>query len=283
MPDNAYFDGKLAEKSMEDLKKLKARNQPFFLAVGFYKPHLPFNAPQKYWDLYPLEKIRLPDNPHPPKDAPEQAIHEFGELRAYFDIPTEGPVRESFARKLIQGYYAATSYMDAQVGRLLETLEELDLDDNTIVILLGDHGWNLLEHGLWCKHSNFRTSLRTTLIARGPGIAGGGKADGLVELIDLYPTLCELTGLPLPDHLDGSSLVPILEDPAAPGKPRVIAKWYDGYTFKTDRYAYTEWRNRDSIVYARMLYDHQTDLDENVNISETEEGQEIIRRVFGGE
>ncbi len=267
VPDSAYFDGRIARKTIRDLQRLAAEERPFFLAAGFLKPHLPFNAPQPYWDLYPPELIRLPDNPLPPEGAPAAAIHRWGELRAYHDIPPEGPVSEAMARDLIRGYYAAVSYVDAQIGLVLDELERLGLAGNTLVVLLGDHGWNLLEHGLWCKHSNFRTSLRTTLIARGPGITAGGKATGLVEFVDLYPTLCDLAGLPLPNHLDGASLRPQLENPAAPGKDRIIAKWFDGLTIVTDRYAYTEWSKSDSAFYARMLYDHQTDLAENQNLA----------------
>jgi len=268
VPDSAYFDGRIARKTARDLQRLAAADQPFFLAAGFLKPHLPFNAPRQYWDRYPPELIRLPDNPMPPEGAPAAAIHNSGELRAYHDIPPQGPVSDAMAHDLIRGYYAAVSYVDAQVGLVLDELERLGLAGNTLVVLLGDHGWNLREHGLWCKHSNFRTSLRTTLIARGPGIAEGGQARGLVEFVDLYPTLCDLAGLPLPEHLDGASLRPQLADPATAGKDRIIAKWFDGLTIVTDRYAYTEWSKSDSASYVSMLYDHQTDLAENHNIAD---------------
>ncbi|MHC4742749.1 MAG: sulfatase, partial [Planctomycetota bacterium] len=155
VPDNAYFDGKIADKGISDLRCLKDMDKPFFLALGFLKPHLPFNAPKKYWDMYKREEIDLADNPFRPKGAPDAALHNWGELRSYAGIPKKGPLSEDMARTLVHGYYACVSCTDAQIGRVLDELKRLGLDDNTIVVLWGDHGWNLGEHGLWCKHCNF--------------------------------------------------------------------------------------------------------------------------------
>lgn len=275
-PDSAYKDGKMTLKAVADLKRLKAAGNPFFLAVGFLKPHLPFNAPQKYWDLYPEESIQLPDNRFQPTDVPKQALHNFGELRHYHGVPAEGPVSDSLARTLIHGYYACVSYTDALIGQLLNTLEELELAENTIVILWGDHGWNLYEHGLWCKHCNYRTSLKAPLILRVPGQEKGYRRAEMVEFVDIYPTLAELCGLPLPDHLQGNSLVPLIGEQEAAWKEGVESVWHNGFTYTTSTHAYTEWRTETDSVVARMLFDHVNDPDENVNLAEKEGSEAVI-------
>ena len=276
VPDSAYHDGKIALKAISDLKRLKEKDQPFFLAVGFKKPHLPFNAPTKYWDMYDPEKIGLADNPFKPEKAPDQAMHNFGELRNYSGIPQEGPVSDSVALNLRHGYHACVSYMDAQLGLVLDELERLDLADNTILILWGDHGWNLGEHGLWCKHCNFHTSINAPLIVAAPGFKGGQKALTRAEFVDIYPTICELAGLPLPGHLQGKSFVSVMDDPNSSHKDFALSKWYNGLTIVKDQFHYTEWRNKDDSLYARMLYDHNTDPHENVNVVDEEKYQEDI-------
>jgi len=278
VPDNAYFDGMIADKAISDLRRLKQMDKPFFLALGFLKPHLPFNAPKRYWDLYKPQQIDLADNPFRPKGAPDAALHNWGELRAYYGIPKKGPLSEQMARRLIHGYYACVSYTDAQIGRVLDELDRLGLADNTIVILWGDHGWNLGEHGLWCKHCNFETSLHSPLIVRGPKIPAGRKTNALVEYLDIYPSLCELCGLPLPGHLQGMSFVPLLTDPEQPWKKAVFSRYFNGDSVKTDRYRYTEWRYKDGRRYARMLYDHYVDPGENVNISERPDSRPLVER-----
>ncbi len=180
------------------------------------------------------------------------------------------------ARTLIHGYYACVSYVDQMIGMVLDELRALELDENTIVILWGDHGYNLLEHGLWNKHCNYRTSLRSVLMLKVPGKTNGAKCDAMVEFVDIYPTLCELAGLELPGHLEGLSLAPLVNDPNMDWKDFVISKWFDGLTIKTPEYAYTEWSKSDSSIYARMLYDHQNDVGENHNISESEKLQTVI-------
>jgi len=223
-PDNMYYDGQIAVKSVEDLKKLKSLDKPFFLATGFLKPHLAFLAPKKYWDLYDRDEIIVPNNDTLPSDVPGNLITTWGELRQYYGIPKEGPVSDSTAKTLIHGYYACVSYIDEQIGKILHTLKELKLERNTIIILWGDHGWNLNEHGLWCKHSNFDTSTRSALLLKVPGVTRGKQTKSLVEFIDIYPTLTELCGLPLPDHLEGKSMVPLIEHTDIPIKDYIIAK-----------------------------------------------------------
>lgn len=268
--DSAYRDGKIALKAIRDLRRLKEKDQPFFLACGFMKPHLPFNAPSHYWELYEREHIQLPENRYAPENVPPEAQHTFGELRKYWNIPKEGQVSDSLARTLIHGYYACVSYVDELIGLVLDELKALELDQNTIVILWGDHGYNLMEHGLWNKQCNYRTSLRSVLMLKVPGKSRGISCDAMVEFVDIYPTLCDLASLDLPAHLEGESLLPLVNDPETDWKDYVICKWFDGLTIKTSEYAYTEWSESDSAVYARMLFDHQNDREENVNISESE-------------
>ncbi|MEN8228914.1 MAG: sulfatase [Bacteroidota bacterium] len=278
LTDNTYKDGKLAEKVISDLQKLKKSEKPFFLTAGFLKPHLPFNAPEKYWALYD-GKVRLPDNNYPPENAPPQSLHTFGELRAYSGIPKEGPVSDEMALELIHGYYACVSYTDASIGKILDELEQLDLEESTIVILWGDHGWNLREHGLWCKHCNYETSLHTPLILKVPGSKQVKSTTEIVEYVDIYPTLCELAGLELPDHLQGESFKELLFKKGATSDGIAVCQWYKGITTIRDNYFYTEWVDDGDSAFARMLYDHAVDPDENINISEQQQNAGIIQQM----
>ena len=275
LPDNAYKDGKTAEKVIRDLRGLKETGKPFFLAAGFLKPHLPFNAPEKYWKLYD-GKVQLPDNNYPPENAPAESLHNSGELRGYGNIPPEGPVSDEMARDLIQGYHACVSYTDAQIGKILDELETLGLEKSTIVILWGDHGWNLREHGLWCKHCNYETSLHTPLILRVPGSEQVLSTPEIVEFVDIYPTLCELAGLSLPEHLQGDSFSKLLFDPDAKSDGVAVCQWFKGITTIRENWFYTEWVDNDDKPFTRMLYDHSVDPDENVNISEAPENETVI-------
>ena len=277
--DDAYSDGVIAQKSVADLRRLKDGGQPFFLAVGFFKPHLPFVAPKKYWDLYDRDRIHLPNNYHPPKDAPKEAIHNFGELRAYANVPPKGPVSDEMARNLIHGYHACVSYTDAQIGKLLDELDRLGLTRNTIVILWGDHGWNLGEHTLWCKHCCFETSMHVPLIVRAPGIRGDRRTGGLTEFIDIYPSLCELASLPLPGHLHGKSFAPLLRQPDLHWKPAAIGRFQNGDTVRTSRFRFSEYSDGKGKFVSRMMFDHETDPDENVNVSESTGSQKTVQRL----
>ena len=264
--DQAYADGHIAEKATKDLQRLAKQDQPFFLAVGFMKPHLPFVAPQKYWDLYEPKSIQLPATYHRPKNAPDEAIHSFGELRQYAAIPATGKLPDEMARKLIHGYYACVSYTDAQIGKVLHELDRLQLAENTIVVLWGDHGWNLGEHTLWCKHCCFETSMRAPLIVKAPGLNGGQKTQGLTEFIDIYPSLCDLAGLAKPEHLEGQSFVPLLKDPSKKWKSAAIGRFGNGDTIRTDQYRFTAYTTRKQELQSRMLYDHKNDPGEDVNV-----------------
>lgn len=281
VPDNAYADGVLAEQAISKLQQLKKQEQPFFLAVGFFKPHLPFIAPQKYWDLYDHDKIQLPENYKVPQDAPEESIHNSGELRAYAGIPRKGPVSEETARNLIHGYYACVSYTDAQIGKLLAELDRLQLSDNTIVVLWGDHGWNLGDHTLWCKHSCYESSLQIPLLVRAPGIQGGQRRSALIETIDVYPSLCTLAGIPLPEHLAGQSFVELMRNPDTKWKEAAVSRFRNGDTIRTDALRYTEYTNPKGKRTSRMLYDHSSDPLENQNLAEkrTDETQTLSKQL----
>ncbi|MEO0330869.1 MAG: sulfatase, partial [Bacteroidota bacterium] len=266
VPDTAYPDGIVAQRAIETLEKLSQQDQPFFLGVGFYKPHLPFNAPQKYWDLYDPADIELPDQNTPPEGAPDVALTEWDELRAYSLIPLEKNVNDTIARNMIHGYRACVSYTDAQIGKVLDELDRLGLRENTIVILWGDHGWKLGDYGDWCKHTNFELDTRSPLIVSAPGMeAAGQQTNALVEFVDIYPSLCELAGLPLPNHLQGKSFVPLMSNPKQEWKQVALSQFprqqgeVMGYSMRTDRYRYTRWQDKSGATVAQELYDHRND------------------------
>ena len=257
--DNAYTDGVVADKAIEALRKHK--DGPFFLAAGFYKPHLPFVAPKRYWDLYDRAKLPLPDATQPTA-APQIAFTNWGELRAYTDIPKTGDLDEAKTRELLHGYHACVSYTDAQIGRVLAELDRLGLAETTVVILWGDHGWKLGEYGDWCKHTNFELDTHVPMILRMPGTPGGRRCEALVEFVDIYPTLAELCGLTVPAHCEGKSMAPLLADPTRPWKAGAVSQYprgrIMGYSVRTRRWRYTEWIDRRTgAVTARELYDHE--------------------------
>jgi len=292
IPDSLPPDGKTTNLAIETLNNFAQpswQDKPFFLAVGFSKPHLPFIAPKKYWDLYDRNKLELADNPFAPQDAPQEALNSWGELRGYYGMPKQGPVSDEQALSLIHGYYACVSYIDTLIGRVISELERLGLRENTIIILWGDHGWQLGEHGLWCKHTNFETSVLSPLIISVPGQQSAGtKTDALVEFVDIYPSLCELCGIPLPDGLEGSSFRPLIENPNREWKkaafsqyPRRIngQKGGMGYSIRTDHYRYTEWTLPGTSYLSRELYDHYVDPKENVNIAYRPENAMLVTQL----
>ena len=265
--DNTYIDGLLTDKVIRDLKQLKTSGKPFLLTAGFIAPHLPFNAPTKYWDMYDRSEIRQPYNNYVPKNAPKTSISRWGEMRSYTGIPKKGGVSDETAISLIHGYYATVSYVDALIGQIMTALTNLELHKNTVVIFVSDHGYNLQEHTQWSKYTSYRTSTRVPLMIHLPAMKKGSKSDALVDLIDVYPTVVELLGLKLPEHqLAGESLVPVLKDPSLDGKSHVFLKNGQGFTIQTQEYSYTEFINGDNEVFSSMLYDHRTDGDENINV-----------------
>jgi len=286
VPDNTFHDGALADMAIAALGDLAKKKEPFWLGVGFIRPHLPFVAPKKYWDLYDPAQIQLAPNPFPAKDAPEYSVTSFGEMRQYQGIPKQGPVSDDLARQIKHGYYAALSYMDAQMGRVLDELERLGLKENTIVVLWGDHGWKLGEHGSWCKHSNVENDTHAPLLISVPGMkTAGKKSSGLVEFVDIYPTLAELCGLPLPGHLEGKSFAPLIENPDQAWKTAAFSQYprpgLMGYSMRTDRYRLTRWMDRKDpgVVKAVELYDQEKDPQENVNVAGNPELAEILKEL----
>ncbi|MFN3190534.1 MAG: sulfatase [Aureliella sp.] len=285
--DESYPDGDCARRAVQRIAMAaQAPETPFFIAVGFLKPHLPFNAPKRYWDMYSAEDIELPPNYRHPDDVPKTALHNSGELRSYAGIHPTAAVDEATAKRLIHGYYACVSYTDAQIGKVLAALEEYGVAENTIVVLWGDHGWQLGEHGMWNKHSCFETSMHAPLIMRIPksiegpteAIAGGMRLTQLVEFIDIYPTLCDLAGLPTPSHVEGTSLVALMESPDSPGKPFAVGRYRAGDTIRSDQFRLSEFPvsgknpKRESSEY--MLFDHKADPSEDRNVA-TEAAEQV--------
>ena len=294
--DSEHADGAMTDQALAAMRELAGKDQPFFLAAGFIRPHLPFVVPTKYWDLYDPAKITLAPNGYLPSGAPAVAFgyRSMGglyELRDYMDYrhvpsPFEGSLTEGDQRELKHGYYASVSFVDAQVGRLLDELERLKIADNTIVVLWSDHGWKLGEHNGWCKQTNYEIDTRAPLMIRAPGAKSNGKpSDALVEFVDVYPTLCELASLPVPKVLEGMSLVPLLDDSAATVKDAAFSQFernhegrdYMGCAIRTETHRYIEWRDRKSgKVEERELYDHQADPQENQNVAADPKQETLI-------
>ena len=274
--DGAYADGRIAAEAIQRLQAYQASEQSFFLAVGFTKPHLPFCAPRKYWDLYDRDSLPLPKYTQPPVNAPPYAGKTLGELNQYKPIPQEPPLTEATVRQLIHGYYAALSYMDAQLGRVLDELDRLNLRDNTIVVLWGDHGYHLGDHGSWTKHTNYEQANRIPIIIAAPGITQpGSQSMALVETVDLFPTVCELAGLELPDApqpLDGKSMVPILDGTRSSVRDHAYHCFPKGgklgRAIRTERYRLVEWKPfRGNQPAEYELYDYQADPLETKNLA----------------
>ncbi|MBR9804052.1 sulfatase [bacterium] len=283
VPDNAYYDGRVAEVAIDALDEISREEKPFFLAVGFWKPHTPFNAPKKYWDLYDRDEIPVPEHVTPPTDVPEVALTSS----RYKD----GPDTE-YLRELHHGHLAAIAYLDAQVGKVLAKLDETGLRDNTIVVFWSDHGLHLGEHGLTRKTTAFELDAGVPMIIATPEHTAGQRTDALVELLDLYPTLADLCGLDAPEDLEGVSLRPVLENPKADVKEVALTQTprpnylkgklpeLMGYSIRTDRYRYTEWRDFQSgEAQARELYDHQTDPLEMTNLAGHDEHAKLIKKL----
>ncbi len=295
VPDNTYLDGIVCEAALEALDDLKEGGKPFFLAVGFRKPHLPFCAPKKYWDLYRRENIPAPVSTRHPDGAPELAVRSWGELEGYTDIPKDGKIPPAKVQELRHGYYACVSFVDANVGRLLDRLDELALADNTVVCLWGDHGFHLGEQGLWTKANNYELSTRVPLILSVPGQAyPGSKTNALVECVDVYPTLAEICGLTAPAGVEGISLKPLLAEPERSWKRAAFSQYprsrtsnrhrghgdIMGYSVRTDRHRYVQWREWETRrVVARELYDYVKDPHEMHNIAEQPGQSDVVRRL----
>ena len=285
--DQAYKDGKIAAKTIRDLKKLKANKESFFLAAGFLKPHLPFNAPAKYWEMYDRNKITPPINNKFPTTAYEGAGNWY-ELAKYKGVQkdfSEKPALNAttftmdveMTTNLIHGYYACVSYIDQQIGNILQALEDLELYENTIVIITSDHGFSLSDHNRWSKHNLFKVENHVPLFIRVPGLSSSGKSDSFVELIDIYPTICELLGIEKPKQLEGMSLVQNIKDPNLISKTNAYSRYTNGDMFISDNYAYSEWKySEEGKVIGRMLYDMKNDPLQMENLSHLEKYEALM-------
>ena len=271
--DTDYADGRVADETVKRLKAAKQRlakdDTPFFITAGFVRPHLPFSAPKKYWDMHDPAKLPMPVNKAFPKDAPKVALKRGGEIAAFKPVPSNGEIDEELTRKLIHGYYASTSYVDAQIGKVTRALEELGLAKDTIVVLWGDHGWHLGDLSIWTKHTNFEQANRIPIIIVAPGLAKPGSVTSqLAETVDIFPTLSELAGLPAskgPQPIDGVSLVPVLKNPNARVRDHAFHAYPRGKklgrAIRTQRYRLVEWKNHSGskaeVEYE--LYDYKAD------------------------
>ncbi len=281
--DSIYYDGKTTQLALKKLEQLKNLDKPFFFGLGYIRPHLPFNAPKKYWDLYDEDEITLATNHYMPKNAPDGAKFNFSELRSYTNIANDNNlIDEAQARKLRHGYYACVSFIDAQIGKVIHKLKELDLYDNTIIVLWGDHGFSLGEHTHWGKHTCFDQSLRVPLMIKAPDHLAGVSTQALASLIDVYPTVCALAGIEQPNHLEGKSLVPALKDRQAVVNEQIFARYVKGETVKNDRFIYTQYYKNGAkceTPTGAMLYDHANDPEENINLVDAPEHRETVNEL----
>jgi len=280
VPDEAYTDGAITVSALSLLDQVSDdSSKPFFLAVGFKRPHLPFVAPKKYWDLYDKEAIQLAAFQKKSKNSSDLAYHSSGEMRSYLSPEVEYKLNEmkllemdeELQKKLIHGYYACVSFVDTQVGKIIEKLKEKDLDKNTIIVVFGDHGWHLGDHSLWNKHSNFEQATRSPLMIYVPNDNTSVKVSSPTEFVDLFPTLCELSGLSIPENLDGKSLLPLINQTNKVAKKYAVSQWHKGkvtgYSFRTDTYRYTVWIDKkkssefitSNDIVAQELYDYTKD------------------------
>lgn len=275
VPDDTYSDGKVASEAIRRLEAAaKNPGEPVFLAVGFLKPHLPFCAPKKYWDLYKTDQFQLPAFRRAPEGAPAYAPTAFGELRNYKDVPDKGEIPEDLQRKLIHGYHAAISYMDAQVGKVLDALDASPLKDNTVIVLWGDHGWHLGDHGMWSKHTNYEQATRIPLLVKAAGQTKGGASGAMVETVDIYPTLCELAGLKTPEKLDGISFAPLVTGKSAQGERDHVTHVFPrgnrlGRAIRTPTHRFVEWKTIGAPADTAEveLYDYAADPLERKNLA----------------
>ncbi|MGC4233043.1 MAG: sulfatase [Niabella sp.] len=275
--DTVYADGETSGLAIDYLLQYNGskKEQPFFLAVGFKKPHLPFTAPKKYWDLYQRSAFSLPVITAHAIGAPDMAYTNWGELRSYTDIPDEGRLQPTKQLELIHGYYAAVSYVDKQIALIIEQLKKLELYENTIIVLWGDHGWHLGDHGQWTKHTNFEQATRAPLIIRAPQYKKAASIKNPTEFIDVFPTLCRLNGFPIPEDLDGMDLTPLLtgadtmlKEYAISQYPRGPKNKIMGYALRDQRYRLVVWvdgyfnsskKFNDSSILKVELYDYYSD------------------------
>lgn len=285
VPDNAYMPGKHTDAALEKLELLAERQQPFFMCLGWFRPHYPFNAPKKYWDLYDREKLQVSGLQTIVLPKNEKVLRgKNWEVAGYGDVD-DGPFDLALQKRMLHGYMACVSYVDAQLGRMLDELDRLGLTDNTAIILIGDHGFHLGDHGLWGKFTHLEDAARVPLIVADPGSHKGGvHVNALAELVDIYPTFCELAGLPVPAHCEGTSVVPLLKDPFTPWKKAVFTEYHLGdawgTSMRTERFRYTKFiKHSTGDLYALSLYDLKKDPGSTVNVADDPAYQKELKRL----
>lgn len=280
--DRGYPDGITADLAVEQLGLLVRRDQPFFLGVGFFKPHLPFTAPKKYWDLYEEENIPLSPFPDIPENVHEASLQKMGEFNSYEageeKASLEHPLSDAYARKLRHAYYASVSYVDAQIGKVLDELEALGLAENTIVVLCGDHGWHLGDQRIWGKHILLEAALRSPLIIKVPGSAPRNIGEGtVVSSVDLYPSLMEWCGIPVDFPLDGQSLATLIREGADPDRQNLAFSYFNnGISLRNERYRLNRYFREEEPVIE--LFDHQQDPWESKNMAD--QHPEVVERLL---
>lgn len=279
--DEGYPDGLSAKLATEKLKELAAKGGPFFMGVGFFRPHLPFNAPKKYWDLYDAAAIPLTPSPDIPQNVHPASLHNSGEFNSYLsgeEHPSlSQPVSDAYARKLKHAYFASVSYVDAQVGKVLDELDRLGLSENTIVVLWGDHGWHLGDHRVWGKHTIFEKALRSPLIIKVPGMKGKGSCDQIVSSVDIYPTLMELCKIKMPYEADGTSMVSLFRNPKSKKwNNKAYSYFNNGISLRTRQYRLTRYYREEEPTVE--LYDHAKDPAENHNVAQ--ERPDIVKQLM---
>ncbi|MFI3293159.1 MAG: sulfatase [Rikenellaceae bacterium] len=273
VPDESYPDGRLANLATTELELIASRTsgEPFFMAVGFYKPHLPFCAPKRYWDMYSDEEVNLAPSKTVPEGVDGAFIFGSNEFKQQYSHPHQAGagivLPDDYARDLRHAYYAAISYTDTQVGKVLDKVKELGLDENTVIVVWGDHGWCLGDHTIWGKHNLFNRALNSTFMIKTPNMKSPGVAtDRLMGTIDIYPTICELAGITPPEGVDGVSITPIIDNPKAKTRDEIYSYWQGKLSIKTDRYRLSVHNSRGKE--AIMLFDHKNDPNETVNVAE---------------
>jgi iduronate 2-sulfatase len=288
--DDFYADGMVAAEAIRRLESAKNTPEtPFLLAVGFIRPHLPFASPKKYWDLYDRNAFFVAKNKSAPEGAPSYAPQQGSELRGYKDVPEQGSLPDDMQKELIHGYYAATSYTDAQIGRLIDALDRLQLSKDTIIVLWGDHGWHLGDHGIWCKHTNYEQATRIPVVVVDPRSgAKGAKTKSMIESVDIFPTLAELAGQQSPTKIDGKSFASVIKDPTKSARDHVINVYPRspkgkgetlGRAIRTARYRLVEWKPFDNATDVEFeLYDYQDDPLETRNLAS--ERPEVVKEIM---
>ena len=268
--DSAYPDYKIAQKTIKDLRRFKESGESFFMACGFFRPHMPFYAPKKYWDLYNRDSIEIADNRHLPENAPK-SLRGSGEFKSY-SFGDYKPNTEAFHKMMRHGYYACVSYVDQLVGEVLNELETLGLAENTIVVVWGDHGWHLGEHEFWGKHNTLHNALQVPLIVKVPGKLAGKQTEALVESVDIYPTICDLANLKVPNYIMGKSFKATLDNPEKSFREYAYARFKKADAIVTDNYTYSLFENGEEMLYNRKL-----DPSENKNIVADVNYKEVLK------